>query len=216
MELQDYLSEFFYTRAQLLAAAGVSDSVFDQWQQEGLMPQPSYVLRTTLACRSFFGEHEETTQTQYYARQYVEWLALLGRTAERHAVMTIFADRYRDTLSRLAAQGFTTASDKLTTGLDAHIDDEWGHFVAGTYGLCTRSGLPEDIAAKEIAIAIINELLSRPGNGEGDAGFRQQLTDAVNLLDVSSSYFAPHERKRSSRNRLIDQVRETYGLGSAN
>lgn len=37
--------------------------------------------------------------------------------------MTIFAERYRDTLSCLAAHGFMTSSDKLTMGLDAHIDD---------------------------------------------------------------------------------------------
>jgi hypothetical protein len=32
-------------------------------------------------------------------------------------------------------------ADKLAAGLEAHMEQEWRHFLAGTHGLCTRSGL---------------------------------------------------------------------------
>jgi hypothetical protein len=213
MKLQEYLSEFFHTRAQLLAAAQLPDSEFKAFQDAGVMPKPSYVLRTRLACSSFFGEHEETVETEYYARQYVEWLSLLKTTADTDAIKPVFLARYRNAVERLLSRGFTTASEKLTTGLDAHIESEWSHFIAGTYGLCTKSGLPEDIAAKEIGVVIINELLATGADGD-DPAFRKRLGDAVDLLDAASKDFAPHERERSSRHRLVDQVRARYRLDS--
>ncbi|RLM48934.1 hypothetical protein DVK02_18430, partial [Halobellus sp. Atlit-31R] len=93
-------------------------------------------------------------------------------------------------------------------GLAAHLREEWSHFLAGTYGLCTRCGLPEDIAAKELAICIIRELTATD-NADPD---RERLRQAVDLLDLSSSPFAPHERARSSRRRYIDAMRLRFGL----
>ncbi len=39
-----------------------------------------------------------------------------------------------------------------------------------------------------------------------------QLTNAVNLLDCASSMFAPHERLKSSRHRLVNEIRRKYRL----
>ncbi|MCJ8295556.1 MAG: DUF6058 family natural product biosynthesis protein, partial [Colwellia sp.] len=92
-----------------------------------------------------------------------------------------------------------------------HINEEWYLFLSGIYGLCTKTGLPEDIAAKEFSILEINEL------SELDDLTDQQinkLTVAVNLLDSASSLFAPHERLRSSRHRLVNEVRRKYQLQS--
>ncbi len=75
--------------------------------------------------------------------------------------------------------------------------------MAGTYGVCTCSGLPEDITGKELAIVIIKEVLSEGEDGQLDGPQRQRLTDTVNLLDAASSDFARHERDRSSRRRLM-------------
>lgn len=106
------------------------------------------------------------------------------------------------------ALSLTTDDPKPGAGLDAHLEDEWGHLLAGTYGLCTRSGLPEDIAAKELAICVIKELTG-DANAAPDL---ERLRQAVDLLDRASAPFAPHERARSSRHRYIDLVRQGYGL----
>lgn len=38
------------------------------------------------------------------------------------------------------------------------------------------------------------------------------LEDAVNLLDEASALFAPHERLKSSRHRLVNEIRQKFKL----
>ncbi|CAH9053367.1 hypothetical protein PSECIP111854_01156 [Pseudoalteromonas sp. CIP111854] len=128
---------------------------------------------------------------------------------DQESIYRVFSYRYKQTIEGLKAQGYHSADAKLNEKLSDHIKTEWTHFLSGTYGLCTRSGLPEDIAAKELAIAQINELTAQ---SELDESKIEALTHAVNLLDGASSMFAPHERQRSSRYRLVDEVRRKYKL----
>jgi hypothetical protein len=73
------------------------------------------------------------------------------------------------------------------------------------------SGLPEEIAAKEVAIAAIRELDADRNRSQTEAD-RARLRNAVDLLDRASSPFAPHEVARSSRRRYVDDMRAAYGL----
>lgn len=200
MELIRYLETNFYTREQLLAASGASEAQLGQWQAARMMPKASYTLQLGLACTSVFGLHEERTQAEYYAKRYVEWIAVLRTLDGESQACALFGSRYRKRLGELAAAGLLPASPAIHG--DAHITTEWSHFLAGTYGLCTVSGLPEDIAAKEAAIALIRELQAAP---QAD-GIR--LRAAVDLLDAASAAFAPHERTRSSRHTYVDGLRE--------
>lgn len=203
MELLDYLRHHFLTRTQLLAASGITSARLDALIEGGVMPRPSYRIQLGLRCVSFFGEHDEEAGAEYYATGYPSWVGVLEATAEQP--FDIFARRYR---AALAVLPLRTNDSKLGAGLEAHLRDEWGHFLAGTYGLCTRSGLPEDIAAKELAICLIKEL-TPVDNAEPD---RERLRQAIDLLDRASSPFAPHERARSSRHRYVDAMRLRYGL----
>lgn len=203
MELIDYLQQHFLTREQLLAAAGITASRLDALIAGGTMPRPSYRIQLGIRCASFFGEHDAEHTAEYYATGYPSWIGVLEATPEDP--FAVFARRYR---AALAALPMTTDDPKLGAGLDAHLEDEWGHFLAGTYGLCTRSGLPENIAAKELAICIIKELTA-DGQAAPDL---ERLRQAVDLLDRASAPFAPHERARSSRHRHVDAMRLAYGL----
>ena len=203
MDLIDYLNRHFLTRAQLLAASGIDPARLDALIADGGMPRPSYRIQLGIRCASFFGAHEEDIAGEYFATGYPSWIGVLEAT--REDPFAVFARRYR---AALAALPLTTKDIKLGAGLDAHLEDEWGHFLAGTYGLCTRSGLPEDIAAKELAICVIKEVTA----DEDAAPDRERLRQAVDLLDRASSPFAPHERARSSRQRYVDAMRLKYGL----
>lgn len=209
MELLDYLNRHFYTRAQLLAACGIDDARLDALQEQGLVPQPAYRLRLQLACDSFFGTHGEQACLEYYARGCAAWVDTV-REPDACAAEHVFARRYRARIEELEDVGLAGANGELRT--DAHIAAEWAHFLAGTYGLCTASGLPEDIAAKEAAAVVIRELTGVDcGNTLGERE-RERLTAAVDLLDRASAPFAPHERERSTRRRLVDDVRRAYRL----
>jgi hypothetical protein len=200
MNLIDYLHQHFLTREQLLARSGIDGARLDALQERGMMPRPSYRLRLEIGCDSFFGPHAESHAIDWYAQGYVSWAGLSSVLEEPEQAFNMFAERYRRRLAQLAV-------DKLP---DAHIAAEWRHFLDGTYGLCTRSGLPEDIAAKEAAIILIRsltELGARQGLNEEE---RRKLADAVDLLDAASAPFAPHEVARSSRRRYVDEVRAAW------
>ncbi|WMN61775.1 DUF6058 family natural product biosynthesis protein (plasmid) [Pseudoalteromonas xiamenensis] len=207
MELMEYLSTHFLNKTQLLSAAQVSDEELRNYQESGLVPTCSYKLNLNLDCHSFFGEHLAHGTIEYFAKGYVEWLQHVHAASDKNAVYRDFAIRYRHTLENLKKLGFECAHPNVNELLDSHIDKEWQHFLNGTYGLCTQSGLPEDIAAKELAILIINALTLEPMASDLD---KEKLMQAVDLLDSVSAQFAPHERERSSRHRLIDEVRRKY------
>ena len=124
-------------------------------------------------------------------------------------VFNIFSKRYKQRIEWLKKQRFYSQDAKVNQNFEHHIKEEWQHFLQGTYGLCTKSGLPEDIADKELAILIINEI--SPLGALTDKN-RDRLTRAVNLLDKASAQFAPHERLSSSRHRLIDEIRNKFTL----
>jgi hypothetical protein len=189
MDLIDYLHTHFLTRAQLLAACATDGARVDAFIAAGAMPAPSYRLQVRIDCASYFGDHAEAHALEYFAHGHVEWLRMLLEGEPDPYGQ--FAARYRAALEALPLRGLEAT--------DAHLRSEWQHFLAGTYGLCTRSGLPEDIAAKELALHVIRDLTD---DGRTlDAEERERLTQARDLLDRASSLFAPHERARSSRAR---------------
>ncbi len=193
MDLLRYLETHFFTRDQLLAAGRIDAAGLTALAG---MPKPTYRLAIDIGCDSFFGVHNERHHIDYYAKGYVEWIGFVRALPKESDARRVFDHRYRDRLAQLAAADIASNDPKLNAGLDAHLADEWRHFLDGTYGLCTRSGLPEDIAAKEVAIAIIIELTSERALTLAQTS---RLRDAVDLLDGASAPFAPHERARSSR-----------------
>jgi hypothetical protein len=208
MDLINYLNKHFLTRDQVLAASRIDGARLDELAARGAVPSPSYTLRLQIACNSFFGPHEETCGVDYYACGMPAWIGAVEAGAEPFAY---FAQRYRDALAALPLR----AEDaKLNAGLSDHLQNEWTHFLSGTYGLCTRSGLPEDIAAKELAICVVRELTD-DGRTLNEADLAR-LRAAVDMLDRASSAFAPHERERSSRRRYVEAMRLRYGWPALN
>ncbi|CAH0221438.1 hypothetical protein SRABI118_02236 [Massilia sp. Bi118] len=208
MKLIDYLKQHFLTREQLLARTGIDEDRLQEWQALGMMPRPSYRLRLDLACGSFFGQHEESHRIDWYAQGYVAWAGLLAALDGPREAYAVFAQRYRRRLANLAVDKRVTYPQALAA--DTHIEAEWRHFLDGTYGLCTRSGLPEDIAAKEAAIVLIRALTASGAPQGLKEEERDRLAAAVELLDRASSPFAPHEVKRSSRRRYVDEIRAAW------
>jgi hypothetical protein len=197
MELLDYLATHLLTETRLLAATGLDAAALHALQARRMAPQPSYRLHIAVQCDSFFGTHGEAAAVHWYGIGTPAWIGAVQGLDSEDGAEALFARRY---LARLHA---------LAPDAQADIKAEWCSFLDGTYGLCTVSGLPEDIAAKEWATATIERLLLE------DPAPRDRLRAAVDLLDAASSPFAPHERARSSRQRLVDGVRARLGFLAA-
>lgn len=172
------------------------------------MPLCSYRLCIHLKSDSFLGLHNDEQEIEYYAKGYSSWLAII-QSIRKDAVYSVFANRNKFAIQRLKEQGHSFNNSKITSEIDENIIEEGNYFLNGTYGLCTKWGLPEDIAAKELSILEINELLEL---NELTVKELNKLTLAIDLLDSASSLFAPHERLKSSRHRLVNEVRRKYQL----
>ena len=199
-DLLDYLSRHFLTEARLLTAAALDAPTLHDLQSRRLTPLPSYRLRMDVQCQSFFGLHAEQHALHFYPQETPAWLAAVRELAGEREAFDLFARRHQARL------------DLLDAAAQPDLHDAWRSFLDGTYGLCTRTGLPEDIAAKEWAAGVIETIVAACGTGQPQAAARARLRGAVDVLDAASSPFAPHERQRASRRRLVEQVRERYGL----
>ncbi len=209
MELIKFLNDNFFTKQELLDVSKATEQELTQYQVQGVMPKCSYRLSLTVSCDSFFGLHTDDQEIEYYAKGYSSWLVIVQSLQTTENIYSVFRSRYIQTIDSLKGLGHTSSDLKINSDIESHVKEEWGHFLNGIYGLCTKSGLPEDIAAKEFAIIEINEL------SIADELTTEQilkLTNAVNLLDKASSLFAPHERLKSSRQRLINETRLKYKL----
>lgn len=215
MDLRRYLDTHFLTQSQLLAATGIDAKALAALAG---MPKPSYRLRLGIGCDSFFGAHAVLHQVDYYANGHPSWIAILLTLRNEADARQVFGQRYRARLAQLAAAGIASDAPTLNAGLDAHLDDAWSYFLDGTHGLCTRSGLPEDIASKEMAMPIVKQQTGAsselPCERALTAVERPRLLNSVNLLDAASAPFAPHELARNSRRRLVDQVRKIIACHS--
>ncbi|MCF6264063.1 MAG: DUF6058 family natural product biosynthesis protein [Xanthomonadales bacterium] len=211
MELIKYLNDHFFTKQELLDISKVTEQDFTEYQNNGVMPKCSYKLSFNLTSDSFFGLHNDEQEIEYYAKGYSSWLAIIQSLNSTESIYSIFAERYKNAIKSLKEKGHSSSNPKITSELNDHIKEEWHHFLNGIYGLCTKSGLPEDIAAKEFSILEIKELSEL---NELTLEQINKLTLAVNLLDSASSLFAPHERLKSSRHRLVNEVRRKYKLQS--
>ncbi|MEW6989750.1 DUF6058 family natural product biosynthesis protein [Colwelliaceae bacterium 6441] len=209
VKLINYLHNNFYTEQQLLECSKISLNELTLWQEHQLMPACSYQLNLQLSCDSFISKHKGSQQYKFYNKGYVSWAALLKSGINQSELFNLFSTRYNNQVSLLKKRGFTCLEKKMNEGLPEHIIQEWQYFIDGVYGLCTQSGLPEDIATKELAIAIINELITNTHlNGQQKA----HLAMTITLLDHASAAFAPHELPLSSREKYINQLRMKYNL----
>ncbi|MDF4851795.1 DUF6058 family natural product biosynthesis protein [Vibrio parahaemolyticus] len=207
MMLVNYLNENFITLEELAIVTKIDQQDIRAYQTEKLMPLASYKLDVALNCSSFTGTHSENYVMEYYAKGYISWLSTVHTLKSEERVFEEFSNRYSRALSVLKGSKCEVA----TPGLNEIIMEDWEHFLQGTYGLCTQTGLPEDIAAKGFAVEQIKALLERDVL---DSNEIKRLEYFVNLLDNASSPFAPHERLNSSRHRLVNEVRRKYKLKS--
>lgn len=209
MEIITYLNQYFLTTNELLSVSKVTEQELQNYQEKLLVPRPSYTLRLSLTSDSFFGVHSEKQEIDYYSKGYPSWLATIKVLETKESVFNAFRRRYIEAMHKAYDRVVIKTAIRNTEALDRHIESEWSHFLSGTYGLCTKSGLPEDIAAKEVAIKEIETLciIDELSNEQ-----LSKLTAVVNLLDEVSAQFAPHERSRSSRERLVNKVRRKYNL----
>lgn len=196
-DLISYLFHHFVTEQQLLRQVNCTLATLHRLQKSCVMPKPSYVVHSTIACSSYFGDHREQTTLKFYATSYIAWLNILTIEEDVDDPFCRFKSRYVSTIAELATQ-FSVDTSDITSDLNQLVKEEYQHFLAGTYGVCTQTGDVEEIAQKRFAIALIT---LQPHNNNVT---QLQIDRAVALLDKVAAQFPAHEYERSSRKKYID------------
>lgn len=223
MSSYQYIIQNFLTLPQLSESSGVSQNRIVELMEAGCFPHASYTLEIQGEIHSFFGSFEESASLEFFPRSMVDLITELAKSpvSVRQLATELkqaFFKVYERSLKDLDAESYGLAGffepDGKAGGeaLSNFLEQEWAHYLDGTYGVCTHTSCAEDIALKEVMIAKIKFLCSEIDAGGGDANLAA-LEDAVSKLDAVSASFAPHEVARSSREKYINAVRKNYLSG---
>lgn len=209
MNILDYLQSNFLNLEALLEQTGIGIERLRDVQEKHCMPACSYRLNNISICKSPIKTIETTTEAEYYARGYTSWLNSVCSHGDAKLAFEEFESRYMKQTKLLLQNELQNYAAPWLDTPNEHLQTEWNHFLAGTYGVCTRNGLPEQIVTKELSAARISEIISAK---ELDQCAKAELQTVVDLMDSTCSEFAPHELVGSSRQRLIDDVRQRFQL----
>lgn len=215
--LLNYLYEKYDEKAVFCAAASMDLDRLDELQAANIVPKASYILDIDIKVKSFVAEHQEVQKYQFYLKGQLEWLAQINakkistESAARHYFETQYGLAIDEFLASELGDKIVQIYPRSEWGLSDH-SETWAHFLNGTYGLCTRTGLPNEIFLKHIYIRFIEfvTLTNRPN--EIKPKLLMLLSKAVEELDKVESDFAPHEVAQSSRQRCIINIKKDYSL----
>jgi hypothetical protein len=216
----DYILANFLTIEELSLKSEVEVQSLRQMMKAGCLPGPAYTIAFDCHINSVFGDHAEQLLREYFPVSHIDKAKAFSTSAISLSALAEKTKRsflliYKKRMEAYGAAAFGLqrffTKDGRVGGLEAErfLEEEWQHYLAGTYGLCTRTATADDIATKEIMTAKIKYLTAKLDNQHDDQTI-VLLADAVEQLDAVSAPFAPHEVGRSSRYTYIDAVREKY------
>ncbi|SDQ86752.1 DUF6058 family natural product biosynthesis protein [Pseudovibrio sp. Tun.PSC04-5.I4] len=214
--LLNYLYSNFYEEQAFLDVLGLSTNDWQTLLDQRVVPSASYLFTNSSLCVSFIKEFQERELYRFHLKTHQRWVEDVHRfdlTNEQRA-KDYFCGRFETAKSiffsgRLGAE-LNALYPEIAQQMDtAQLDAAWGHFLNGTYGICTRDGQPETIFLKQAGVRFI-ERMTQCSPEHMSAEQRSLLARVVDLLDTVESEFAPHEVASSSRQRCIIDVRERY------
>jgi len=214
--LLNYLYSEFYEEQVFLDLLGLSSSDWQSLLERRVMPAASYLFTNSSLCVSFFGQYQERELYRFHLKSHRRWfedLQCFG-LAQEQAAKAFFLSRFRSAKEAFLAGELGARLHALHPDVMAAFDGDleertWGHFLNGTYGICTRDGQPDTIFQKQAGVRFIEKMTEAEPHqfSKEHLGLLRQIVD---FLDGVESEFAPHEVGQSSRQRCIIDVRERY------
>jgi hypothetical protein len=220
-DLDRYLSKHYLNADQFANSCGISTSELFQLVDDGCIPAAAYIVTEQASIQSYaFGEMAapDSTPGHYFHPANRVWVTL-AKSAEFNAnsaaLRQQFLSRFQSALADLnknlfrLEDSFTPEGLVIAEGLSLRTDSAWLHFLKGTFGLCIANPISEvEIARKEI----LQEKLSALSENGSKADYTQaEMHILLPLIDeyaAASMPFSPIEYPRSSRKRLVDDLKK--------
>ena len=204
MLLEAYLRNHFVDKATFASLAGIPISRLDELIAAKAVPSATYTCDGISVSSAVFGNTpiNESLTGEYFRPECVRWVKIANQAppgAERAAV-----------LSELTGELRVSLGDHCDTEeeIELKIQGYLPYFLDGTFGLCIADpSTGAGIVKKEILQERLIELTAN-GSLPSPANFsREELLTLIDDYAESAMPFSPAEYERSSRKRLIDDLR---------
>jgi hypothetical protein len=204
MPLNDYLQKHFVDKSSFASLAGISSERLDRLIAAEAIPSATYTCDGDSVRSAAFGvtEINERLTGEYFRPECVRWITIASNASpgsERAAVLAELTNELR-----MALQEYFSDS----TAIEEKIQSFLPHFWNGTFGLCVADpSCGAGIARKEILQEKLTALTAN-GSDSCPAGVSQkELLQLIDDYASSAMRFSPAEYARSSRKRLVDDLR---------
>jgi len=208
MSLATYLEKHFIDKPKFASLAAISVERLDQLIEAGAVPTATYVCDGKSVHSAAFGATEiaESIVGEYFRPECVRWVQIADRAplgSEKNMVEGKLIDELRTSLVAFEHLHHTDAAS-----IEARIRDYLPSFFDGTFGLCVADpSTGNGIAEKEI---LQEKLTAITGNGSNAAPAGLSKSELLGLIDDYANAampFSPADYARSSRKRLVDDLR---------
>lgn len=204
MSLKTYLQKHFVDKPTFASLLGISIERLDQLIAAKAVPEPTYVCDGSTIGSAVFGviETEEAIYGHYFRPECARWVKIAEQATpgqERDAVFSVLSHELE-----LGLQDYFKEPEII----EKKIQDFLPYFLNGTFGLCIADpSTGTSIARKEVLQHKLTELT---GNGSNPSPAGISNSELLQLIDdyaLSCMPFSPAEYQRSSRKRLVDDLR---------
>lgn len=220
-----YLAENFVSLDALMDATELDAGAIGGMVAAQIIPRACYFPDDDGNLASNLGSAATKLDTTWFHPASAAWVldarALLQSDIDANALadqrrrwfMTAYMDHLKDLreLGLIEPAAWDDAfSDEASAA--AIAKSEFNHWIAGTYGLCTRANTPEAVAVKECMVRNVDHLTGKGRKADLDAAGRGKMVRYLRLFDHVAALFAPFERATSSRQRLCVELPRQYGV----
>lgn len=223
-ELQLYLNRHFLNRAQFAAACAISEAELNDLLAAQILPGPSYIVSENATINSaVFGESDvtDTVTGEYFRGCHTVWcerakqlVAEHGETAAPKLMKQEFMRDYIAALTEMNASVwhlrdcFEADGTVNIAGLAENAELHWKHFLLGTFGICTANPVSAaEIACKGVLQEKLSHLTANGSKTDFSAAEARGILPVVDAFANAAMWFSPAEYARSSRKRLVDDLR---------
>lgn len=209
MLLKTYLQKHFVDKPTFASLSGITVERLEVLIATKAIPAATYTCDESSIRSAAFGtvETEESCSGEYFRPECARWARIADQAVpgkERDAVLSALA-------SELAAGLRTYVKDPAV--IEGKIQDFLPYFLDGTFGLCAADpSTGTGIVRKEMLQEMLTELTEN-GSNPSPAGFsKSELLQLIDDFAISAMPFSPAEYARSSRKRLVDDLRPLVAM----
>ena len=209
MSLAAYLQQYFVGKPALAALAAVPVERLDQLIAAQAVPAATYVCDGHSIRSAVFGRIDtaEAIVGEFFRPECVRWVRIADEApvgTEKSAVEARLVDELRAALAMLGHL-------HPVGSIDATIQDFLPAFFDGTFGLCVADpSSGAGIARKELLQKRLTQVTDNGSNPTPAEISRSDLLALIDAYAAAAMPFSPAEYQRSSRKRLVEDLRASW------